>query len=196
MICHSIPSPIIFSDYLRFVGGNYDKRITALNLKDKSLGWPKTSTYYKFEDSTEVFNPKGLRCWQDIFESGYITRPSCFDCRYTNLHRPGDITIGDFWDFDGLRPDLRSVLGTSVLLVNSEKGRDIINEIHEDIQLWSISKKEAMQPRLERPSIKPKQYEKFWDDYRSKGYKYVYRRYFTISLLKRVKVKLRRFLRI
>lgn len=191
LICHSIPSPLVFSDYLGIIEGKFKNRITELNLKDKSLGWPTTSTYYKFENNKELYNPIGIKSWQDIFESGYITRPSCFDCRYTNLHRPADITIGDFWDFDSLRPDLRSSLGTSVLLVNSEKGREYIKELNNDLELWHLSKNEAMQPRLERSSIKPKQYETFWEDYISNGFTYVYKKFFTLSFTRRAFLRLK-----
>ena len=39
--------------------------------------------------------------WAKLF-----TRECCFDCQYTNLDRPSDFTIGDFWDFEEKRPDM------------------------------------------------------------------------------------------
>lgn len=50
------------------------------------------------------------------------------------LPRQGDLTIGDFWGIDHFDKSIDDRKGTSVVLVNSEKGRNILEECSE---YWS-----------------------------------------------------------
>ena len=77
-----------------------------------------------------------------------INRPSCHSCKYSNLDRPGDFTIADFWDDKKNRPDLYSCEGTSLLMVNTNMGLGLVNKLYDSIDLWKITKDEAMQPCL------------------------------------------------
>ena len=121
-----------------------------------------------------ILNPKNFVGWQHIFESGLITRESCFDCHYTNLNRVSDYTIGDFWDAKGLRPDLKSNEGTSILLVNTEKGENILNSIRNNVNLWPVTEDEYMQPRLNSRTVMPSEYTVFWKYYFENGFTKAY----------------------
>lgn len=65
------------------------------------------------------------------FDKGAIFRDSCYDCHFNGLSRVGDITIADFWGI-GLfgKPFKHDVSkGVSLVLANSEKGKDIIKDL-------------------------------------------------------------------
>jgi len=49
-------------------------------------------------------------------------RPSCYACRYKEVPRISDISLGDFW---GVRWQLDTNQGTSLVLLNTSKGRDL-----------------------------------------------------------------------
>lgn len=180
IICHSIPSPRYFRDYLSRIEKNQKKVIVDIKMRDKSLGWGKDSYVYKFSDGNSVHNPSDIKCWQLIFESGYITRDSCFECQYTNKRRVTDFTIGDFWDFGKLRTDIYSEKGTSVLFVNTSKANDLFKKIKDSFYCWSIKPEEYEQPRLTTHLNRPQQYFDFKSIYVKKGFKASYDKYFAI----------------
>ena len=178
IICHSVPSPLFFKEYLNMIENHFKDKIINISMRDKALGWGSTKSYrYYMNSGKEYFNPKGIVGWQRIFESGLVTRESCFDCHYTNLNRVTDFTIGDFWDTQNLRPELKSKEGTSILLVNTEKGLSILDAIKQQAMLWPVSIEEYMQPRLNSRTEEPINYNQFWSIYRKKGFNQTYKKY-------------------
>ena len=49
-------------------------------------------------------------------------RPSCYECRYSNINRVGDFAIGDFWKAKENAPDVFNPRGTFFVMVNTDKG--------------------------------------------------------------------------
>ena len=45
------------------------------------------------------------RMWRMIFFSDLCLRPYCYACPYASLHKPADITMGDFWGIDVCLPE-------------------------------------------------------------------------------------------
>lgn len=179
LICHSVPSPRVFNDYKAMIEARFRERIIHIAMRDKTLGWGTTESYrYRFQSGREELNPKGYLGWQHIYESGLITRESCFACPYTNLNRVTDFTIGDFWDIRGLRPELKSREGTSVLLVSSAKGEALLDRIAQAADLWAVTEDEYMQPRLQETTEKPAKYDAFWATCTKKGFGKAYARFF------------------
>lgn len=64
------------------------------------------------------------------FLEGEIYRDSCYECRYTNLHRPGDFTLGDFWGAEGQALGFNATDGCSLVLLNTEKAESIFRELN------------------------------------------------------------------
>lgn len=61
------------------------------------------------------------------FLKNLCLRPSCGRCRFNRLPRQGDLTVGDFWLVDNVDSRLNDDKGTSVILVNNEKGRRLLD---------------------------------------------------------------------
>ena len=192
IICNSVPSPRVFREYMDGIEARFRDRIDRVDMRDKTLGWGTMDSYrYHFRSGREVLNPKGIPGWQYVYESGLISRESCFGCRYTNLGRVTDFTIGDFWDIRNLRPELKSASGTSVLLVNSEKAEALTDRIAEFADLWEVAEDAYLQPRLEEPTPAPAAYDEFWSAYFAKGCRKTLDRYFPgKSLPRRIAGKL------
>jgi coenzyme F420-reducing hydrogenase beta subunit len=197
LICHSVPSPLFFKDYLNMIETKYNDRIISVSMRDKTLGWGSIESYrYFFKSGNQILNPPSIKGWQTIFESGLITRECCFDCHYTNLNRITDLTIGDFWDSNCLRPDISSKEGTSILLINTERGNRIFNSIKDSVQYWKVTENEYMQPRLFTSTAAPKKYKKFWNHYYKKGFQNTYYLFFVHkSLITRIASKLIKILK-
>ena len=68
---------------------------------------------------------------EDYYMRGYLRhnlyiRPSCHQCQYKTLPRISDISLGDFWGIGNYDASLDNEKGTSVILVNSGKGRALL----------------------------------------------------------------------
>lgn len=133
---------------------------------------------YDLADGRSLIDQDKTVNWGRLFFSKLIDRPSCHECKYTNLCRPSDITVADFWDDDNMRPDLRSPLGTSLLMVNTKAGEQLLHEADVSITLSAITEEQALQPCLQRPTKADPRRQQFWADYRDCGFGYVYKKYF------------------
>ena len=127
IVCHGVPSPYVYKKYLSEI--RKDRSIVRLDFRDKEKwGWG-TATSLFFSDGTAYYND----CYKDpywrSFLSGLSTRKSCGSCRFASIHRTGDLTIGDFWGVFELDKSCDDGKGTSLLLVNSTKGKRVFREI-------------------------------------------------------------------
>lgn len=78
----------------------------------------------------------------DAFFSHLSIRSVCFDCAFKTLHRLSDLTIGDFWFSEqyGFGEDL---LGINLCLIQSEKGKELLNSIQSQTEMRQIDAKDA-----------------------------------------------------
>lgn len=189
LVCHSIPSPLIYREYTELASRRLGHKVVGIDMRYKrTYGWSHRFSYrFQFENGKSTIDPLWIVNWGKLFFSELINRPSCAECEYTNLNRPGDFTIADFWDDDHNRPDLYSKEGTSLFLVNTEKGKALFQKIKDNADYWTITKEEALQPCLLHPTIQNPKRAEFWECYRDKGFKKVYAKYFAESKVRILK---------
>ena len=114
----------------------------------------------------------------NIFYRNIIFRKSCGICHFCNTKRPSDITLGDFWGWEKTNPEANlDDRGISLLLINTQKGEEIFNEIKQSLEYFPVDLKNALQPNLIRPSEIHPLRDQFERDYVRKGFKYVYKKY-------------------
>ena len=180
LVCHAVPSPLIYKQYINMCSTKLGQKVMSINMRYKqTYGWSHRFSYcFYFENGQKAVDPVWVVNWGKIFFSQMINRPSCHSCKYSNLDRPGDFTIADFWDDKKNRPDLYSCEGTSLLMVNTNMGLDLINKLYDSIDLWKITKDEAMQPCLIRPTCSNQRRQEFWEFYLLRGFDAAYKKYF------------------
>ena len=123
-VCHGVPSPGIFRDYL----GSVSRPITKVNFRDKRTGWKHYSITVKSESSelSEVYHDND---YMQGFLSNLYLRPSCYDCHFRKGSSGSDITLGDFWGIDKIRPELDDDKGLSLVIVNNERAVDLLSTL-------------------------------------------------------------------
>lgn len=65
-------------------------------------------------------------------------RNSCYECPFAKIERTGDITLGDFWgiwDYDAKIDDKK---GTSLVLINTQKGKQFFERLKSKFSLLKI----------------------------------------------------------
>lgn len=132
LVCHSIPSPLAWEKYLQYISEG--KTLTAVNLRSKDTGWSRYrySNRFVFSDGSCRMDRNGESLYMKLFGSGLITRPACATCPAKGYARASDLTLGDFWGIWDIRPELDDDRGTSVVLVQTEKGRAAIAQLEQN----------------------------------------------------------------
>lgn len=136
LMCHGGPSPVAFQRYLKEVHGK--KPVSYVGFRDKGyFKWEINSTgmTVKYRDGSVYRKRKLDDLYYRAFTSGLMTRPHCPACNYAKLPRLGDITRGDFWGVAQYDPKLTDGKGTSIVAVNSDKGKELLDRIKEKLLL-------------------------------------------------------------
>ncbi len=140
VVCHGVPSPGIWQEYLHEAAVRHGGRVTSVDFRDKSTGWAGYSLALTFSPPGKDGAPGGVLregTQENTFMRGFLNdlylRPSCHACPAKPLKGGSDVTLGDFWDVEEVKPHLDDDRGVSAVMVNTEKGRaawtDILPEL-------------------------------------------------------------------
>lgn len=187
IVCHGVPSPQMWKDYVGYIENKYHGSITYLTFKDKRNGWNRPTAAVRIGDK-EIL----LRDYMRVFNSGMALRPSCYRCPYTCIERDTDITIGDFWGIEKNHPEFASEMGVSILMTHSKLGENLFENIKTQLDYIETEAAECIQPQLHRPSKKSNIREQFWYEYKNKGIRYVMHKYGDLSTIEKLKYKFRK----
>jgi len=193
LVCHGIPSPKVFSDYIKAITQKYGP-IVSINMKDKTKGWghqiPKIVTI------GDIIVPESYSSlWNKIYYSRVVLRPSCFNCQFASKERCGDITIGDFWGVEKIKQELDTQNGISLVLVNTQKGQSLFERITHNFDSFESNLYECTQPALEAAIPGPIWRTNFWRNYLKFGFVDTTHRYWNISFKAANIIKINRFLK-
>ena len=166
IVCHGVPGPYMWRDNIAYLEKKYDDIIISVNFRDKNLfGW-------KAHKETFIMKKRGRDnslIFTMVFYQHIALRPSCGKCHFCNTTRPSDITLADFWDRGHNFPDVnKDNKGENLLLINTEKGREIFEAVKDKLDYFQTTIDKVMQPHLREPSkIHPqaKQFEIYYGKY-------------------------------
>lgn len=169
IVCHGVSSPYIWRDYLAYLEKKHGSEICYVNFRDKDeFGWKSHRETFKFVKNRDIKMNFSFRFYRPI-----SFRHSCGVCKYTNLHRPSDITIGDFWGWQKTDPNINADdKGISLVLCNTEKGHKLFDIVKEQMIVIPVKLENCLQPNLQQPSTMHSQRINFERDYARKGFKY------------------------
>jgi coenzyme F420-reducing hydrogenase beta subunit len=183
LVCHGVPAPYVWRDYLKYIEKKYQGEVTSFNFRDKSqLGWTTHKESFRIGDKYIC-----MSTYSDLFGKCIMFRHSCGICPFANLKRPSDLTIGDFWGWERVDKNLNvDNKGISLLLVNTEKGHDLFLEIVNQVYYLEADTQHCLQPNLEHPSLINPLRVDFEQDFISRGFVYCVKKYGNIGIKHRI----------
>ncbi len=95
--------------------------------------------------------------YYNAFMDGFTYRDSCYQCKFAQINRCTDITIGDFWGLGEKTPfTVSHPFGVSVLLPCTKKGMNFINSLNNSLFLFErgIKEPEEGNDQLRNPKRK------------------------------------------
>lgn len=168
IVCHGVPSPLIWSEYIGHIERKYKSDIIAVDFRDKEYGWH--SHYQTFRLADMNIGKVIENQFTDLFYQHIIFRPSCEKCYFANLKRVSDLTLGDFWGIEKSKKYFDDNKGVSLVLINTDKGKEIFDKINQEIDYESSEIKDCIQPNLLHPSKPAFNRSSFWSSYKKRGF--------------------------
>ncbi len=174
LVCHGVPSPKVYRDYLGYLERQTGKKVTAFDFRNKKVGgWHKHIESYVLESGDERISEQYKR----LFSKDVCLRESCYVCHYADFQRVSDITLGDFWGIERVLPHWDDNSGVSLVMINSEKGEQLFASIKRDIFYKKVSPETCVQHNLVKPTQRSDATDAFWAEYPDKSFRYMIKKY-------------------
>lgn len=135
-ICRGVNSPKAFKAWLGEIESKEQLKVTRVWFKYKDGGWKSSPkrTRLDFKDgSHKIYEGKNNLYMHGYLSSNLYIRPCCGDCQFKGVPRKSDVTFADFW---GIEKELDDDKGTSLLLINSEKGKDLFSRVRSNMEVY------------------------------------------------------------
>lgn len=201
-ICRGVNSPKVFLKYMEMLERQFQSKAVKIKFKAKQWGWHNFSMRVNFANGKEYCKDR----YHDLFFIGYLqanlmTRPSCYQCHFKGFPQKADITLADFWGIENLDMTMDQDKGTSLVMVNSDKGMALFESIKDKVVWKEFTIKDA---RIGNPamddSLAPKENtvrKSFFADLDSKPFEEVAAKYFppVPSKKRKMVVTIKSFLR-
>lgn len=133
ILCHGVPSPKVWLKYVEEIRNN--RKVQSISFRDKETGWKNYSISFRFDDNSSV----KMKYWDNIYMRLFIEninlRPSCYFCRFKNIPRLSDITLGDCWGVEHHTPEMDDDKGTSIIIVNTEMGGKVLSAVTDNLEI-------------------------------------------------------------
>lgn len=128
------------------------------------------STYDDFKKSKA--GPASLDPYFTVFRKCITYRESCYQCPYAQVERIGDFTIADYWKVETIHPEWKNKTGVSILCINSEKGKKVLDSFAKKLFLLEsdIEDVQRVSSNMRRPSVRPAARENFYKYIATHGY--------------------------
>ncbi len=144
IICHGVPSPKVWQKYIAFREKSAGAKTRRIFFRHKRYGWKIFSVLFEFSNNTEYIKI----LYDDFYIRGFLAnlylRPSCYDCHSKSVFRQSDITLADFWGIENVMSQMDDNKGTSLVLVNSSKGKQVFEKIFEKMNYKMVDIDEAL----------------------------------------------------
>lgn len=159
IICHGVPSSEVWRRYLHNVIGNQIP--SHVSFRDKTTGWKNFSMVIK--TPTEAYSCVHR---DDLYMQSFIRnvnlRPSCYNCQTKNGRSGADLTIGDFW---GIPSGTDDDSGVSQVLVMTNHGELLLNDVHIYAHTYPICIVQKYNPAYFSSVAEPTRRRYFWKYY-------------------------------
>ena len=189
--CHGVPSPLVFKRYKEHISKLAGSKLKSITFRDKSNGWKTYKLKFEFENKTEKLELASENSYMKGFLKDIYLRPSCYGCKFKKPYTEADLTLADYWGVQNIHPEFDDDKGTSLVLVNTEKGQEIMNLISDKMEFIETDGEFAIKnnPCIARPvKYNPKR-EGFFEDFEKIDLIENIKRNTKVSLKQRVKLK-------
>lgn len=191
LICHGVPSPKVWNIYKDI--REKEGAIKKVSFRDKTDSWKNYSVSFLYQNNEIDKEEMSQNMYMRAFLRDLCLRTSCYACGFKTRERLSDITLADYWGIQKIHPEMDDDKGTSLVFVNSEKGRRIFEEIRKNFVYFETDKEKAIENNLAmiKSVAKPKNREKYLRKVTVKNFEVLTKKYINPPFYKRIECKLK-----
>ena len=127
-------------------------------LKDLLLDLLTQNISLSIKTKTKIkYSKADFDSYYTAFLNGKIYRECCYECKYSNLDRVGDITLGDLWGIEQFDYEFYDKNGVSLAIINTEKGEELFRKIENKVEyrLYNEDNVTKFNGNLRQPTLRP-----------------------------------------
>ena len=193
VLCHGVASKQIVQAFIKSKEKQFGKEVSKFlfRVNDENRGWYNgggTRMHLFFGDGTSVIEPGRYDTFFLGFNNNFFLRESCYRCKFIGVERISDFTLADYWGCNNPEVSPEQLkLGVSLILVNTEKAKDILSRLQKDVKYYLIDGTRAIayNRALSTPQKRPAIRNVFFDEIQKYGYDKVVKRQFRMLFFKR-----------
>ncbi len=145
VICHGVPSQKVYESYLNYLKNKYKSDIKSITFRSKKYNWENYATSIEFSNRKKY---QKINSVESKYMRGFLLniylRKSCGNCKFKIDNTSADITLGDFWRIDRWHKDMYKKDGVSLVVVNSQNGKELFDKIKETIEFSEVNYETAI----------------------------------------------------
>lgn len=178
VICHGVPSNSIFKDFINFYQKRKKHKIIKYDFRYKNKKIGNYITHIQTNNGKNYYYPWQGLSFSYLYMNNFIMRDCCYSCKFSNIYRVSDISLGDYWGKKPVENESKN-LGISMVLINSQKGINIFNKIKCNYNIVESCKEEVLHSSksLSQNIIEPKERKELLRKYEINGYSELYKFY-------------------
>ena len=132
IICHGVPSPLVWDKYKEYREERASSEISRVSFRSKKdTTWSAYNVDFEFKDGSKYKINHNDDIYMKAFLKHLSLRESCTDCKFKKNNRLSDITLADFWGIKNVKPEMDDGKGTSLVIVNSKRGQELLSRIND-----------------------------------------------------------------
>ncbi len=184
LICHGVPGRYLYHNYISYLEEKYKSKITGFSFRNKKLDDLFTERI-QFIDGEKAVQWKKSPYYRMFFEEQSY-RDCCYQCQYSSVHKPSDITLGDYFEVNQDYPELfkqgeilEKVGNPSSVIIHTAQGVKLIDECREHIRVHEVDvdRVQLSHRQLCIPSVYTHQRERLFKLYKEGGFKAIQQYY-------------------
>ncbi len=143
VVCHGVPLTEAYRKYVREKSQQHQSQMCRIDFRDKRYGWKKNTTCEIYENGEEEACPTAVHPHHSIYIKGINVESGCGKCPFAELPRIADITLADFWKYQGTFTEEDYQMGLSLVTVKGGKGCYLFENIKKEIHFEEVPRSMA-----------------------------------------------------
>ena len=144
VVCHGVPIKKAYDKYLELTTKEHGSNICDIDYRDKRFGWENNAICEKFENGEQEVCLSTDHINHNLYLLGINMERGCSYCKYARLPRIADISLADFWKNNGEFIPTKRKLGISLVVVSSDKGKNIFECIKKSLYVKEVPREDAV----------------------------------------------------
>lgn len=179
VVCHGVPSPSLWKKYIEHREKKSASRTVRTAFRRKDDGWKLYSLAFAFENASEYRKILTKDKYMQLFLHDNCLRESCYQCHFTGDSHKSDLTLADFWGVENHISEMFDDRGTSLVIVQTDKGSEILESVRDRIRIKAADFASAVKgnPSYFESKTRIALRSGFYRDLQSHGIGWMYRKY-------------------